>query len=119
MDILHTADGSPTLSLSGGEKMHSMDGAFSESLFIYGSNVEKGLETKAPKVLSMGLGLGYNEIMSAAFFTSKDVKNFRLCSFESVPELRNYFSSWLRGEDSPLNGCYDEILKLFSDHYSI
>ena len=69
--IVTTADGSPSLSIedSSGyvEKMHHAAGAMSESIYIYGEAVQKVLDRRWPlRVLSVGLGLGYNELITAA-----------------------------------------------------
>ncbi|MBK7845346.1 MAG: hypothetical protein IPJ71_17000 [Bdellovibrionales bacterium] len=63
-----TQDGSPTLRLrdsSGlGESMHNLKGAFSETLYIYLPTLQRAFEWQEPetRLLSVGLGLGYNEL---------------------------------------------------------
>ncbi len=141
-DIFTTADGSPTISLLGGEKMHSLDGALSESLFIYGQCIENILDLPRSSVLSMGLGLGYNELMALGYFQKKNVTDFHLVSFEKVSFLRQSFLSWINGlekllasdsnllqdhlegfKNSPpknsLFECYNQILFSLADHFSI
>ena len=68
-----TEDGSQTLRLGLGEgaseAMHSLRGAFSETDYIYGEALRAALTRGWPlNVLSMGLGLGYVELLSAALF---------------------------------------------------
>ncbi len=119
--FLTTEDGSPSLRLARdagavSEAMHSLRGAFSETDYIYGSALREALQGGLPpSVLSLGLGLGYNEILSAALFSAAGVANeARVESFESEDELRARFASWIRGEREavPLefNRAYDDIL---------
>lgn len=127
-----TQDGSPTLRLrdsSGlGESMHNLKGAFSETLYIYLPTLQRAFEWQEPetRLLSVGLGLGYNELLSAAF-TLKNYPNhpWRLLSYESKDFLRRYFMSWLDGNpgvsqtDSDLFGVYDVILDLVSREMNV
>lgn len=100
-----TADGSRTVRIGAGENvseaMHSLKGAFSETAYIYGHAVETCLNRGfATNVMSMGLGLGYVELLSAGLFL-KHGREFdgRGESFEIVPELRTWFRAWLLGID--------------------
>lgn len=110
-----TKDGSPTVIGPEGEPMHSRAGALSESLYIYGSVIAQGFECfEHPHILSVGLGLGYNELIVAAqsFLQEKD---FSLHSREVHPLLTQAFTRWLKdsAEDTPdnsLHGTYDQIL---------
>lgn len=127
-----TQDGSPTLRLrnsSGlGESMHNLKGAFSETLYIYLPTLQRAFEWQVTetRLLSLGLGLGYNELLSAAF-TLKNCPNhpWRLLSYESEDFLRSNFISWLNGNprvsqaDSDLFGVYDVILDLVSREMSV
>ena len=148
-EIIKTADGSPTLawvshkspkincsSLSTkfrekdnfdfkeGERMHSLHGAFSESLYIYGPCLEKAIESNhafhkvstkninsndgkihkkpyltSPRILSLGLGLGYNELITHGFLLKAKKNRFSLISFEKESELIHSFKSWLKVEN--------------------
>ena len=118
-EIILTADGSPTLSLWGGEKMHSLDGALSESLYIYGPAIGAAIENGGSNILSMGLGIGYNEIISHCHFHQKQMTEFHILSFEKVPELRTFFKEWIMDLSTPLNECFDNILKQITDQFSI
>lgn len=95
------------------EAMHSLRGAFSETLYIYGTAIQKAVDNQAPeRVLSMGLGLGYVELLAAAI-ALKSGRRVRGESFESVPELRRYFEAWLqKTDDLPRDFAttYDSIL---------
>ena len=101
------------------ESMHSLKGAFSETVYIYGTAIEtclKGLienstahsPLPAPRIFSLGLGLGYVEILAAALIlkTAREFPGIRQTaggeSFEIVPELRDWFGAWVLGnENSP------------------
>lgn len=119
-DIIKTKDGSLTLSLSGGEKMHSTDGAISETSFIYGPVIEKLTLLKNPHILSMGLGLGYNEILTTSMFLASKVSNYTISSFEIVPELIKYFKSWAHEQtNTPLDICYNSALKMIATQFKL
>ena len=120
IDIIKTADGSPTLSLSGGEKMHSLDGAFSETQYIYGSTIKEVLSLPEQHILSLGLGLGYNEILSVALLLKSHKKNYRITSFEIVDELRSSFYNWaISYSSTELDSCYSSILDLIASEYDL
>ncbi len=83
------------------EAMHSLRGAFSETVYIYGSALRLAAEKQFDeRVLSMGLGLGYVELLAAAI-AMKANRKVSGESFEIVPELRDYFIEWLRGAKDP------------------
>lgn len=128
-----TEDGSPTVRILSGsdgddhaattsEAMHSLKGAFSETLYIYGTAIKTALgQTREPEVLSMGLGLGYVEILSAALFLKNGFQP-RGESFEIVPELREWFQAWLRDQLSvpqDFRSAYDEILARTAAHAEV
>ncbi len=118
-EIIHTADGSPTLSLNGGEKMHSLDGALAETLYIYSPCIEMAFKEKTPKILSLGLGLGYNEILTFSWAHKQKISP-QIVSFEVVPELKHFFSNWLSDkETTPFDSCYNSILEQISSQFSL
>src|SRR5690606_37298150 len=96
-----TGDGSPSVVLGSPQQayecMHHRGGALSESLFIYHAALERALELGVePKVLSVGLGLGYNEAITIATLISKEkLKPLQLDSFESDPLIRGHYVRWL------------------------
>lgn len=102
-----TADGSPTVRIQNqdgslSEAMHSLRGALSETVYIYGTAISTCLERNfSPRVLSMGLGLGYVELLSSALFLKAGVPFEKRSgqSFEILPELRDGFSQWLNYEN--------------------
>ncbi len=118
------------------ETMHSLRGAFLETVYIYGTAYDTAvrlldqavlnpvsesapLTTRHPRVFSLGLGLGYVELLSSALSIRHD-RELHGASFEAVPELNSSFLSWLglHGIDSnPSTGTglvpthvYDDIL---------
>src|SRR5690606_10728233 len=60
--------------------------------------------------VSIGLGLGYNELLAVTEALRQPSRDFQIWSFESDEDLRNCFASWLSGSSSPLNDVYEEIL---------
>lgn len=127
-----TQDGSPTLRLmdsSGlGESMHNLKGAFSETIYIYLPTLQTAFQWQEPetRLLSVGLGLGYNELLTAAY-SLKNFPNHPWCllSYETKDFLRSNFMSWLDGiprttqTDSELFGVYDVILDLVSREMNV
>ena len=114
-EIRWTDDGSPTLVLE--EPMHSLFGAFSETVEIYGRGLKKITEQDwPPHIFSMGLGLGYVEILTAALFKNRD--DLILHTYESETRLTNNFISWLNDQNSPLNELYEKIAELTATKYS-
>jgi hypothetical protein len=86
--------------------MHHRQGALSESLFVYhGVLSEADASGCPPRVLSVGLGCGYNEMIAVAhylkkcqitFSKSSDFpEQFYLESFEGDKNLREEFRLWL------------------------
>lgn len=124
-----TEDGSPTVRIASptgdtSEAMHSLRGAFSETVYIYGSALETMLAKGfPPAVLSMGLGLGYVELLAAALFIKAGVlDSARGESFEIVPELRAWFRAWLTNEEgvpAAFAATYQEILRRVAEHTGI
>lgn len=99
--------------------MHSMEGALSESLYIYRPPIEFSLESKTPHILSMGLGIGYNELMALAMLQLKSQENFKILSFESVPELRESFVDWALQKQSLLSECYNQVCHLIGSELGV
>jgi S-adenosyl-L-methionine-dependent methyltransferase len=116
-----TGDQSPSLSLPPTwEPMHSLEGAFSETQYIYQPTVTSALtHAPRPSLLSLGLGLGYNEILIACESLSLKKTPHIVRSFELVSELRECFVSWIQGESSVLNSVYKQILLLYAQKYEM
>jgi tRNA U34 5-methylaminomethyl-2-thiouridine-forming methyltransferase MnmC len=114
--FFETADGSPTVFFTNAdgveEAMHSYHGAFSETDYIYGEGMRQLRELNGPyRCLSLGLGLGYVEMLAAAL-----LPEMQLVTFEKQPELIERFQAWL--EDGALEPqwqqTYDAIATLVS-----
>jgi hypothetical protein len=97
------------------ECMHSLRGAFSETDYIYGHAIRTTIAMNLePQFLSVGLGLGYCEILLAALmFRNFEVKSFEVESFEVDSRLRSQFLSWIKGEviTPEFQKVYDQTLK--------
>lgn len=124
-EIEITGDGSPSLRLLAsvdplkdkGESMHHSGGACAETNLIYGEPIAEILAkiTKA-KFLIVGLGLGYIEMVIAreALLAKKSPQDIAaITSYESVPELREFFISWLQNHDlhPEVKSTYDLVLE--------
>jgi tRNA U34 5-methylaminomethyl-2-thiouridine-forming methyltransferase MnmC len=106
-----TGDGSPTLRLEPGadaalvslktlvEPMHNLRGALSETDYIYGEAARWVIsKNQELRLFSVGLGLGYIEMMACAQTIQAGHKEFHALSFEAVPELSAYLKAWLAKE---------------------
>lgn len=117
-EIFITADGSPTLQWRNdegyGEKMHHSAGALSESVFIYHSGLARALELgfAPPRILSLGLGLGYNEFLAIAELGKRQVPDWKLWSFETQAFLRDGFREFLQDKDGAVSDLYSKVLAL-------
>lgn len=117
--LVLTEDGSPSFSeIKEGvknEMMHHRGGAFSETLYIYGPAVEGAFQSVVePRILSVGLGLGYNEILTAATaLKSQGSQRFYLQSFEADDFLRESFKSFALGREGALHEIYLDICRRF------
>ncbi len=112
--FIQTSDGSWTVR-SGegvGQLMHTMHGAYGETLHVYGRAINRTLNQDhglAPRFLIFGLGLGYIEMTLAAQVLKMRSEGKRVCdslelvSYESESELNQRFVNWVYGdlEDSP------------------
>lgn len=114
-EIEITGDGSPSLRLLTsvdpekfrGESMHHSGGACAETLLIYARPIKAILQTvPIPSFLIVGLGLGYIEMAIAreALMLGVPPQNIGLItSYESVPELREFFYNWVWGRKELLS----------------
>ncbi len=97
--------------------MHSLEGALSETRYIYGDALLKASEIEArPRVLSVGLGLGYVEILAAACFLKAGLSAAECggVTYELIDALRDNFVNWLRDkptQDAAFKQAYDTILE--------
>lgn len=125
--MVETLDGSPSLAWTSEngrtECMHSRHGALTESLYIYNSALQIMTENRWPlHVLSMGLGLAYNEMIFAAHVLALGRQNEKvhLESFESQEFLIDSLGAWLNGQStSPLFQVHSAIAELVSQKFSV
>ncbi|MCY4643570.1 MAG: MnmC family methyltransferase [Bacteriovoracales bacterium] len=115
-----TEDGSSSLrNLRTGEPMHSLQGAFSESLAISIAALKRSLSlARAPSILSVGLGLAYNEIMSIAFLKRSGIKDFRIVSFEKSALLTKDLLNWIE-TDRTGGRPYEDIVRRSADFFGL
>jgi hypothetical protein len=107
LEFFTTEDGSPTAFFTKlsddnfeGEKMHHSGGAFGESVYIYGPAIQWGFaQMNEPRILSLGTGLAYNEMLSTAFSIVFEA-TLKMSSFEANRDLNQALINWLRGSFS-------------------
>lgn len=122
-----TGDGSPsfytTRNLSdSAELMHSREGAFEETLYIYNKAVSLCFENKWPlSFISVGLGLGYNELCIVANSIKYNTEVQNLHSFELYEDLSNNFQAWAIGKAAHpfFVESYNLILDFFAEYFEI
>lgn len=115
-ELILTADQSPTLRMdkaSANEAMHHSGGAYSETQQIYGDPLRRAIMEGKRSVVSVGLGLGYNEILIACEALKEKISpgDFFLLSFESEMILKDHFLTWLRSPEQDF--VYDQIFEFF------
>lgn len=129
-EIEITKDDSPTLRLikppegaavsihPGGESMHHTGGALSETCLIYGQAFQYGFEkNKNPAIVSLGLGLGYVEVLACAYSLLHNSSAFEIYSYESVPGLRKLFEDFYLNEER--SEAYQWILNETAKTYQL
>jgi tRNA U34 5-methylaminomethyl-2-thiouridine-forming methyltransferase MnmC len=124
--VIITDDGSPSLrslDTPNQEIMHHSGGAWSETKYIYGNPLHHVFKTgiKSISVASVGLGLGYNELLVAKYFSQrKSSRELRLFSFEKDPflveSLIQYFKKNI--SNNVLTQTYNSVLNFVSEGYS-
>lgn len=114
-----TEDGSPSLWLYKGEKiaemMHQSGGAATETIYIYGDAISRCLRAwdLRANYLSVGLGLGYVELLISLLYQGHLEKLGKIASFEIENELKNQFGLWL--SDHPAVYDYDSALRVLQN----
>ena len=111
---IYTGDHSPSLvdlGTANTESMHHRGGAAAESEYIYGYCLEQGLVRGLNRVLSVGLGLGYNELIAFKKFKQAGrLHELQLVSYELKPVLVESFLHYLKtGADR--EGTYAEVFQ--------
>ena len=120
-DWVLTQDGSLTLKPHGknSEWMHSLAGAYSETQYIYGQTLRKLLSTwpsdQKMHVLSLGLGLGYVEVLCAVESLRHQV-SFSITTYESEKSLIDLFKNHSNFKESSLTAMSENsgFASLFS-----
>lgn len=115
-EIIETADGSPSF-VGETEAMHNRAGAYTETQYIYGEAIRSQIGANIWRVLVVGLGLGYIELLAAAE-SVKQNKPLELLSYEADPNLVEAFLRWLSGKDSVYSQVYDRILSFLIRDYA-
>lgn len=107
------------------ELMHSVQGAFSETVYLYEPVIEYALKNHInPHFLSIGLGAGYIEVMICAYIMKNAphlIPNLKVYSFEKEPELRDFFQSYFADKEIPplFYACYTDVLQLNAQKYNL
>lgn len=123
-----TSDGSPTLELSYEpelkEFMHNSQGAFEESVYIYGDVIREAFKNlSSASVLSVGLGLGYNELITVSLALAGQIEpeKLSLVSYEKETFLQEYFLAFLQEESLPVDfsHAYQWILDACSKRFGV
>lgn len=121
-EIVTTKDSSPSLKSLGietQEMMHHSGGAYEETELIYGESLREKMDQGHRKVLSVGLGIGYNEILTAVEALKRNLRpdEVLLASYESEDCLKELFLRYLHqdviSEDDEVSKTYDEVMKFF------
>lgn len=137
-ELIVTGDGSPSFKIQTPgvkpEAMHHLGGAWSETVHIYGRALELLLDKREElgwggqplEVVSVGLGLGYNEILAAAISLKRNAsKDLRVTSYEIEPSLiasfQEFFStpSHLENPQTESEKVRKSILALAAKHYQV
>lgn len=101
---VQTADGSWTLQSlqADSELMHHSGGAVAETIYIYGHAVNEFVEQKKSdtgsfNILSVGLGIGINEMVVAGVFLQKNIpsENTKIQSLEVQPFLIQQWQNYV------------------------
>lgn len=117
-EVVLTEDQSPTLRWLGAETqetMHHRGGAYSETQLIYGNPLRETLSRGGRSAISVGLGLGYNEILVAdeAVRQGFGPSDISLLSFESESILVEQFLAWTESESG--DQIYDQVAGFFPE----
>lgn len=114
--VVETGDGSPSLR-GEREPMHHLGGAYTETQYIYGDALRKLIpqaQLEEWRVIVVGLGLGYIELLSMAE-ALKNQKKLHLLSYEINSQLVQTFLNWLSGEQTSF--VYDQLYSYFERDY--
>lgn len=107
------------------ELMHSVQGAFTETVYLYEPVVEYALQNNLKlEFLSIGLGAGYIEVMVCAYILKHApqlLSQIKIYSFEKEPELRDFFCAYFFDKEIPthFHACYNDVLQLNAKNYGL
>lgn len=114
------------------EPMHSSKGAWAETLHVYEPALRESLSRRPEdgcwRVASVGLGLGYNEILCAALALRSQIspQNIMISSFESQPALQQAFLATFTKTSTldekipaPLSTAQNVLLNLVCQHTGV
>ncbi len=105
------------------ELMHSVDGALTETIYLYESVVKHACKQNLPlNFLSIGLGLGYIEILVCAYLLKYSPQsNFKIFSFEKESELTFFFKEYILERAIPpdFEQTYNSIVESFCQQYAL
>lgn len=115
-EIIETADGSPSF-VGDAEAMHNRAGAYAETQYIYGEAIRSQVGADVWRVLVVGLGMGYIELLAMAECLKQN-KPLELLSYEADPDLVEAFLLWLSEKESVYSQVYDKILSFLIRDYA-
>ncbi|MGE0764063.1 MAG: MnmC family methyltransferase [Bdellovibrionales bacterium] len=120
-----TEDGSPTLvtTYENGvtERMHHFRGAMAESLYIYQPAITWSFQNvPGSHVMSLGLGLGYNELITAALALRAGLESkVWMTTYEIDQTLVAPFTAWLQGQEGLWRMAYQDIETRACQHFNL
>lgn len=109
------------------ELMHSSQGAFSESIYVYEPIIEWVFQhSLPPSFLTIGMGLGYLEIMITAYYLKYEKNkltetDFLIQAFEAEAKLVLYFKNFFLNLPTPFLfvQVYNSILSKMAKYYQL
>lgn len=141
--LLKTLDGSYSATSSktnqmDQESMHSSQGAFTETEYIYGEAIQFCLEhIQKAHIVNLGLGIAYNEMsvfcraiatldglkdaLAKNDFKLEDKHKISITSYEIHPELNQHFLDYLQDacKNPMLKKAYDHIFSLYLEKFDL
>jgi hypothetical protein len=115
-ELVWTADGSPSLSWADKELMHHRGGALSETDKIYGEVITETLVKGGLHFISVGLGLGYNELCIARECVKHNIFDVQILSFESDSFLVRQFLNFINGNKNEVHEKIFSLMNLNQTH---
>lgn len=124
-ELVLTADKSPSFQRMDDlnqELMHHRGGAYSETQYIYGDAIRIALKNGLKSFVSVGLGLGYNELLIACENLKMEAVagiepgSTTIISYELVDQLKSDFLAFIHRDPSAPT-VYSDILAFFTAEY--